>query len=541
MIYTISGQRFREMIDYGVRNLNLHRQIVNQLNVFPVPDGDTGTNMVTTIANGLNGTNASVPSLSEVARGFADAVVFGARGNSGVIVSQFLKGISETFFGREYADAQLFAAALENGVKCAYKAVATPVEGTMLTVVKEATAAVCASVEKGQSINAVVDLFAERSKQSLEKTPQLLPALSEAGVVDSGGAGIVYLFEGMQKYLAGESLQQLELEVAAKQPDYSAFDKDSVFDYGYCTEFLLQLQSSKLTFDYNGFKAELAALGSSIVTSNEKDKVRVHIHTELPERVLELAHRYGEFLSLKIENMTVQHTEAVGNIALAADKGDNAFSVVAVASDRSVQRLFVNMGADAVIYCEESASIKDYIDAFEKLSGKNIIVFPNSNDSVLTAIQAKNIYTKASVTVINSKSVAECYCALPILDFSEEDIGAVTQVINEAINSLYIVSIAHRNKPVIYGDRCIDENAFYAYRGKEILSLKHTLVETALDVVRQTLKKHDKDVLTLFYGSNIGAEQIDEITRGIAEVDSCLEVFTVPMEKLPCDLTVSFE
>lgn len=541
MIYTISGQRFREMIDYGVRNLNIHRQIVNQLNVFPVPDGDTGTNMVTTIANGLSGTNAAAPSLSEVAKGFADAVVFGARGNSGVIVSQFLKGVSETFFGREYADAQLFAAALENGVKCAYTAVATPVEGTILTVVKEATAAVSASVTKGQSINEVVDLFVERSKQSLEKTPQLLPALREAGVVDSGGAGIVYLFEGMQKYLAGESLQQLELEVPAKQPDYSAFDKDSVFDYGYCTEFLLQLQNSKIGFDYDDFKGELSALGSSIVTSCEKDKVRVHIHTELPERVLEFAHRYGEFLSLKIENMTVQHTETVGNIALAADKGDNAFSVVAVASDRSVQRLFVSMGADAVIYCEESASIKDYIDAFEKLGGGNIIVFPNSNDSVLTAIQAKNIYTKANVTVINSKSVAYCYCALPILDFSEEDIGAVTQVINEAINSLYIVSIAHRNKPVIYGDRCIDENAFYAYRGKEILSLKHTLVETALDVVRQTLKKYDKDVLTLFYGANISDEQIDAITRGIAETDSCLEVFTVPMEKLPCDLTVSFE
>lgn len=541
MIYTISGQRFREMIDYGVRNLNIHRQIVNQLNVFPVPDGDTGTNMVTTIANGLSGTNAAAPSLSEVAKGFADAVVFGARGNSGVIVSQFLKGVSETFFGREYADAQLFAAALENGVKCAYTAVATPVEGTILTVVKEATAAVSASVTKGQSINEVVDLFVERSKQSLEKTPQLLPALREAGVVDSGGAGIVYLFEGMQKYLAGESLQQLELEVPAKQPDYSAFDKDSVFDYGYCTEFLLQLQNSKIGFDYDDFKGELSALGSSIVTSCEKDKVRVHIHTELPERVLEFAHRYGEFLSLKIENMTVQHTETVGNIALAADKGDNAFSVVAVASDRSVQRLFVSMGADAVIYCEESASIKDYIDAFEKLGSGNIIVFPNSNDSVLTAIQAKNIYTKANVTVINSKSVAECYCALPILDFSEEDIGAVTQVINEAINSLYIVSIAHRNKPVIYGDRCIDENAFYAYRGKEILSLKHTLVETALDVVRQTLKKYDKDVLTLFYGANISDEQIDAITRGIAETDSCLEVFTVPMEKLPCDLTVSFE
>lgn len=541
MIYTISGQRFREMIDYGVRNLNIHRQIVNQLNVFPVPDGDTGTNMVTTIANGLSGTNAAAPSLSEVAKGFADAVVFGARGNSGVIVSQFLKGVSETFFGREYADAQLFAAALENGVKCAYTAVATPVEGTILTVVKEATAAVSASVTKGQSINEVVDLFVERSKQSLEKTPQLLPALREAGVVDSGGAGIMYLFEGMQKYLAGESLQQLELEVPAKQPDYSAFDKDSVFDYGYCTEFLLQLQNSKIGFDYDDFKGELSALGSSIVTSCEKDKVRVHIHTELPERVLEFAHRYGEFLSLKIENMTVQHTETVGNIALAADKRDNAFSVVAVASDRSVQRLFVSMGADAVIYCEESASIKDYIDAFEKLGSGNIIVFPNSNDSVLTAIQAKNIYTKANVTVINSKSVAECYCALPILDFSEEDIGAVTQVINEAINSLYIVSIAHRNKPVIYGDRCIDENAFYAYRGKEILSLKHTLVETALDVVRQTLKKYDKDVLTLFYGANISDEQIDAITRGIAETDSCLEVFTVPMEKLPCDLTVSFE
>lgn len=541
MIYTISGQRFREMIDYGVRNLNIHRQIVNQLNVFPVPDGDTGTNMVTTIANGLNGVNASAPSLSDVAKGFADAVVFGARGNSGVIVSQFLKGVSETFFGREYADAQLFAAALENGVKCAYTAVATPVEGTILTVVKEATAAVSASVEKGQSINDVVDLFVERSKQALEKTPQLLPALREAGVVDSGGAGIVYLFEGMQKYLAGESLQQLEPEASAKQPDYSVFDTESVFEYGYCTELLLQLQNCKRQFSYAEFKAALGELGSSVVTSNEKDKVRVHIHTESPEKVLGLAHEYGEFLSLKIENMTVQHAETVGNIALAADKGGNAFSVVAVTSDRSVQKLFINMGADAVIYCEESASIKDYIDAFEKLGSDSIIVFPNSNDSILTAIQAKNIYTAAAVTVVNSKSVAECYCALPILDFSENDTAAVTRVINEAISSLYIVSVAHRNKPVIYGDRCIDENAFYAYRGKEILSLKHTLEETALDVVRQTLKKYDKDVLTLFYGSNISDEQISAIAAGIAELDDSPEVFTVPMEKLPCDLTLSFE
>lgn len=541
MIYTINGQRFKDMIDFGVRNLNIHRKLVNQLNVFPVPDGDTGTNMVTTIKNALSTVEGTGDDLSAVAKRFADAVVFGARGNSGVIVSQFFKGLSETFFESASADAELFIKALEKGVKCAYTAVATPVEGTILTVVKEATKAVKAETSKDSPIDEVIELFIQYAKESLERTPELLPALKDAGVVDSGGAGIVYIFEGMKKYLDGEDLEAFEIEASAKQLDYSAFDANSVFEYGYCTELLIQLQNSKARFDYAVFKEELGGLGDSIVTSHEKDKVRIHIHTHTPEQVMSFAHRFGEFLAIKIENMTVQHTETVKNIMLAPNKSDHAFSVVAVAFDRSVQKLFIDMGADAVIYCEDNASTKDYVDAFEKLQSENIVVYPNGNDSILSAVQAKNIYGKANITVINSKSIAECYASLPIIDFSETDINAVTDVINEAISSLYVVSIAHRNKPVIYSGKCIDENAFYAYRGKEILAVKRTLEDTVVEAVKGTLDKQEKDVLTLFYGNNISQSQIDSIVEAISALDSCLEVFIVATEKLPCDLTISFE
>lgn len=541
MIERINGHSYRAMIDYGARNLNKHCKIINELNVFPVPDGDTGTNMVLTIVKGLSAIEDSISDLSDVSKKFADSVIYGARGNSGVIVSQFLKGISESFIGVEAADVHLFVKALEKGVKCAHEAVATPVEGTMLTVVKDATQALKECNLSDKTIDEVVSMFIVHAKTSLENTPELLPALKEAGVVDSGGAGIVYFFEGMKKYLDGEEIETFESEAEVSSVDYSVFNENSSFEYGYCTELLIQLLNSKESFDFPKFRKELSAMGESVVATLERDKVKIHIHTMTPEEVFAFCHRFGEFLSMKVENMTVQHTETVKNIMCSPTASTGKFSIVAVAYDRSVQKLFLDMGADVVIYAEDSATTKDYIDAFENVTTEEILVFPNSSDSMLTALQAKKIYKKAVVSVLTSRGIAECYASLPTIDFEETDTGKVVDSVAATINNLSVVSVAKRKNPVDYGGNTIRRNEFYAFSGKEIISIGKTLVDTVVETIDKTVNKYGKDIITIFHHKRITDEQMEEIISSIEQFGICAEVYTVQCEHTSCELTISFE
>lgn len=541
MINKINGQCYRDMLDYGMRNLYVHCKVINRLNVFPVPDGDTGTNMAITIKNALGSINGAADDLPSLSRRFANSVVFGARGNSGVIVSQFLKGFSELFFDVEFADSKLFVEALERGVEYAWVSVAKPVEGTILTVIKDATNAVKSTDFENCSIDEVISVFIKEAKISLDKTPELLPALKEAGVVDSGGAGIVYFFEGIKKYLDGEVLVIEDEHPVTETVDYTAFNRNSRFEYGYCTELLVQLLNGRENFDKSTFLTELEALGDSVALTVEDDKVRVHVHTKSPERVFELCHRYGEFLTLKVENMTVQHTETVKNILCSPNKNDGAFSVVAIAYDRIMQKLFLDMGADVVVYCKDSATTKDYIDAFEHIGTKQIIVFPNSADSTLTAIQAKKLYKNAEVTVINSRSVAECYASLPIVDFAENDVRSVVDLVTETINRLYVVSVAHHKGDQLnrYGAK-IAENEYYAFSGKEIISVGNSLNDVVIEFVADVLKKRDKEIITFFYSKEC-TRQVEEIVDAIGGLGFYVEVYTVPIENLPCEMTVSFE
>lgn len=543
MIKTIDGITFKNMVDYAVRNLNKHRKTVNQLNVFPVPDGDTGTNMVTTIHKGLLAVNETLIKLPEISRKFAHSVVFEARGNSGVIVSQFLKGLSEQFYDHDTVDGEQFIGALEQGVKSAYAAVAIPVEGTMLTVLKDATAAVRERAYPGQDIREIVSLLLEHAKQSLEHTPELLPVLKESGVVDSGGAGIVYLFEGMKMYLGGENPEDAvaaEGEQAATV-DYDAFDRDSTFQYGYCTELLVQLLNGYEDFDPAAFKEQLAAIGDSLVISAQGGKVRVHIHTKTPEQVFALCHRYGEFLSLKVENMTVQHTELNKKFLFSQEKTDSAFAVAAVAYDAEIQKLLINMGADVSIYTEEGVSTKDYIEAFDKLGKEQIIVFPNNSDAVMAALQAKKLYDKAKIIVINSRNLAECYAALPLIDFSESDAEVIADQIVSIMNNLYVVSVAQRKNPIQYRDHNIYQNEYYSFSGKELLLIGKTLEETVVRTVEQTLMQQEKEIITLFHTRSLPDEQLESMLNGIEALGICVEIFTVPVEKLPSELVLSFE
>ena len=537
----IDGKCFKNMVEYAVLNLNKHVKHINALNVFPVPDGDTGTNMMITVRKGLMAVGESIVDLPSVARKFARAVVFEARGNSGVIVSQFLKGISEGFYNVDAADAEAFISALEKGVAYAYASVANPVEGTMLTVIKDATRAVKQEFDGTQSVNDVMDSFIRHAKRSLENTPELLAVLKERGVVDSGGAGVVYMFEGMKKYLDGESIDDIRTQDQAAGVDYDAFGPDSSFEYGYCTELLLQLLNCKTPFSIDIFKKQLADIGDSIVVSHENDKVRIHIHTPRPEKVFELCHEYGEFLSSKIENMTVQHTENSRRIACSPVKNNGAFSIVCVAHDRKMQQLFIDMGADVSICCEEGVSTKDYLDAFEMSASDNIFVFPNSSDAILSAVQAKKLCTKAKVTVINSRTVAECYAALPTVDFSETDIESAADSITQIINNLYVVSIAKRHSAVRYGDKDIRRNEYYSFSGKELITINNSLEETAAQTIYKIIKQQNREIVTIFYQSRIKESRINDIIEAIGRRDVCAEFFSVPTDSLPCLMTVSFE
>lgn len=541
MTKNIDGVCFKNMVEYAVRNLNKHVNVVNQLNVFPVPDGDTGTNMVTTIHKGLMAVGESLEDLPSVAQKFARSVVFEARGNSGVIVSQFLKGISEQLSNVETADGALFIEALEKGVGYAYQSVATPVEGTMLTVMKEATVAVRQEYDKEQGIDEIIDSFVKHAKTSLENTPELLEVLKKSGVVDSGGAGIVYLFEGMKKYLDGESLDEMENSAQTENVDYDSFNRNSTFEYGYCTEILLQLLNGMEEFHSKEFKKNLLELGDSLVVSEENDKVRVHIHTKTPENVFALCHKYGEFLSCKIENMSVQHTEQTKRILCSDTKDSGNFSIVAVAYDTKIQRLFIEMGADIVICCEEGISTKDYIEAFEMSDAKNIFVFPNSSDAILAAMQAKKNYNKAKVTVLNSRGIAECYAALPAIDYEETDVEKAADDIAEIMNGLYVVSIAKRKKDICFGSQNIYNDEYYSFSGKELMVINKSLRKTAVQTIVEALEKHNRDVITIFYKTSIHEERIDAIIEAAKEMGITAEFYTVPTESLPCEMTISFE
>ena len=303
----LDGKRYLAMVRGGAARLNLHRKTINDLNVFPIPDGDTGDNMYMTLEAGCHGTDAN---LCEAADAVSQGMLTGARGNSGVILSRIFAGIARGLAGKTEADIRAFEQAMACGVESSYKAVATPVEGTILTVFREGVQAAAGS----KNFEEYFDLLIPAMDLSLQHTPELLDVLKKAGVVDSGGAGLLYVAEGMRAALHGEAevLPETAADTPAQHIDLNAFTEDSVLEFGYCTEFLLRLQRSKVDldrFDETVIADWLAAHGESLVFFRDGSIIKVHVHTHTPGEILNHCQQYGEFLTLKIENMTLQHHE----------------------------------------------------------------------------------------------------------------------------------------------------------------------------------------------------------------------------------------
>lgn len=531
----LNGKLFAKMFRGGVAYLRAHVKAVNDMNVFPVPDGDTGDNMMMTMEGGAKAlSRIEGDSLDSVAKSLMDGMLLGARGNSGVILSQFFAGISKEFVGHDEVSVEDVGHALKKGIEQAYSSVSSPKEGTILTVARESVEYAVSRIDEESTVESLFkDLVAEMDA-SLKRTPEILAVLKEAGVVDSGGAGLKYIAEGFLKILNGEDLETLEAaapESASSQApdiDFSAFGPDSVMDYGYCTELLVQLMNSKTdpeAFDVDELKAFLATLGDSIVAYKTGTIVKLHVHTMQPYKVLEYCHSFGEFLTLKIENMSVQHNETVEK---PKEKPHKRYGVVAVANGDGIRDLYTKLGADEIVSGGQTMnpSAQNFLEVFEEMNVDHIIVFPNNSNIILAARQAAKIYEKAEVHVIDSKNVGDCYAALSTLNLENENIDEIIEEINDSMSEVEtgFVTYAVRNTEM-NGVR-VREGDYISFCDKQMIASEPEILDSAMKLL-EGINAEEKDIVNIFYGKSVTEELLYEYVEKIEEAYPDIEVQTL--------------
>lgn len=548
-IMKIDGLLFKSLVLKGAENLKINYQYIDSLNVFPVPDGDTGTNMKMTIEGGVAEiANADDKHIYDMSRKLSRGMLMGARGNSGVILSQLFRGMSKGLEGMNSINAVGLAKAFECGVKQAYKAVMTPVEGTILTVAREASEKMSLIANSKMSINEFLDEYIMEAKASLDRTPELLAALKEAGVVDSGGAGYLCIIEGMIKFLNGEELSSDFTINASVAHNQKLKTEGEDVEFGYCTEFILQLQYAKVDiakFDIKEISNYLETIGNSIVALQDEDIVKVHVHTMTPGKVFEFCQQYGEFITLKIENMQVQHNE--GEVLQNTDPAQcdcpecvemrrseerKKFAVVAVASGDGLVNIFKEMGVDYVVSGGQSMnpSAEDFVKGFDLLNAENIIVFPNNSNIVLTAQQAAKYYDQANIIVVPSKTLAQGYSALTMLDLSSGDADQIVEEIKEVIANVTTGLITYSIRDTEFEDVSIKQGDYIGICNGKIV----TANVSRLDSIKKLLEFSDiaeKEIITIITGKDATVEEIAAVKAHIAEAYPHVEVDEITGEQ----------
>lgn len=495
-IQTINGVLLARMVRAGAANLRAHVQTINDLNVFPIPDGDTGDNMLMTSIGGVDRIGADIGSVSEMSRRISDGMLLSARGNSGVILSQIFEGIADGLEGIDEADGEALVKALRRGTEHAYQAVMEPTEGTMLTVMRCATQ--YAAEKAAPSPEGLLRDFLVEAKRTLEKTPEMLSVLKKAGVVDSGGAGLIYIAEGMLNAFSDteEAETLTPAASAAQEIDLSRFTEDSVLEYGYCTELLLRLQRCKTdieAFEVGMLTDYLKGIGDSVVTFKTGSIVKIHIHTMTPDRVLAFCQRYGEFLKVKIENMSLQHNNITSNDSKpsAGPKSERKpYGIVAVASGDGIKALFTECGADVIVDGGQSMnpSAEDFLEAFAQVNAETILVLPNNGNIILAARQAAGMYADADVRVIDSRTIGDGYAALSMFS---ADSGDTEQIVSELTEAMDGVITAEVSKSVRDAEG-VHAGEYIGFVGKNILASGSSRFETVCRTAEKTdFSAHD--------------------------------------------------
>ena len=533
----LDGATFLRMVKAGAARLNENRTTVNDLNVFPIPDGDTGDNMYMTIASGCqSGESADSENLSDMATAIAKGMLLGARGNSGVILSRFIAGIAKGLTDLDKADLQDCAKALICGIDEAYHAVLVPVEGTMLTVYKDAVNYANSRISDQSTFETFYADFNDELMASLKRTPDLLSVLKDAGVVDSGGAGLVYISQGISEVIGGKDVVSSASAPApapqAPKADISLFTEDSVLEFGYCTEFLLRLQNSKLdvaSFDEKPLIEWLQSNGDSVVAFRDGSIVKVHIHTKTPGEILNHCQKYGEFLTLKIENMTLQHQETTiannfslenGPAKAASDdfitRPRKRYGVVTVASGAGLVSTLKDAGADIVIEGGQTMnpSAQDFVNAFSQVEASTIFVFPNNSNIIMTAEQASGICADRDIRVIPSKSFGAGYVGIASMDMSEKDADALFEAVKASVEEVATGMISRAIRGTMRDGVAVKEGDFIAFSGGKILADSPRRAEAA-SALCGAMGAADHDVALIFSGKEVPSQEAEELASAL--------------------------
>lgn len=535
--YIINSVSYVSLIENGAKNLALDYERINALNVFPVPDGDTGSNMKMTIEGGIkNSKDVENLSLGEVSKAIARSMVLSARGNSGVILSQFFKGISLGLENLETANVLEFANAMIAGTKKAYSVVTNPTEGTVLTVMREAGEEAIKHIEEDTTLVDYLTYYIKEAHESLARTPDLLPVLKKAGVIDSGGAGFILIIEGMLKALKGEIIEKGSISTSSSSLDTSSFNADSELTYGYCTEFILQLQNSKVntkTFDLNIITKFLKEHGNSIVAFKDEDIVKVHVHTFDPGLILSECRKYGEFLTLKIENMNVQHSETEV-VSTEQETGEKEieykkYATVVVANGSGLVEAFKEAGVDQVVSGGQTmnTSTEDFINAFNHINADYILVYPNNGNIKMAAKMAADNYDKAKVIVIPTKTIAEGYSCISMLDTTSDDLDYIIEEQNAVLDNISTIEVTYSIRDCTINDLEISKGNHIVLYNDELISTNKERLEALKDSIKKIEDFSEKQVLTLIYGKNVSEDEINDFTSFVQSINRYCEVFPI--------------
>lgn len=539
-VKVLNGKRFAQMIILGANHLSNNAKIVDALNVFPVPDGDTGTNMNLSITSGAKEVKNNVSEhIGKVGSALAKGLLMGARGNSGVILSQLFRGFSKHIETKETITSKDFAHALEAGVQTAYKAVMKPVEGTILTVAKDAAKK---AVEVAKNEDDIIVLMEETLKEanaSLKRTPDLLPVLKEVGVVDSGGQGLVYIYEGFLAELKGESIENIAPKTSMNElvnaehhkSVHSAINTEDI-EFGYCTEFMVKFEDDKVKetpFSEEKFRNELSQFGDSLLVIADEEIVKVHIHAEHPGDVLTYGQKYGSLINMKIENMREQHSNLLfeeDNYPVAKpemNKKREKFGIITVAMGEGIAELFKSIGAKAVIEGGQTMnpSTEDILKAIEEVNADNVIILPNNSNIIMAAKQAAEV-AGSHVAVVESKSVPQGMAA--ILAFNPTgELVENEEIMKEALQTVKTGQITFAVRDTNIDGVEIQKDDFMGIADGKIVLTNKDKKEAASKLLSEMMDE-DSEILTIIYGEDVTEEDVQHLVNELEDAFPDVEV-----------------
>lgn len=529
---SIDAALYLSMIAAGASNLKAHAKEINDLNVFPIPDGDTGDNMLMTVSGALSAEVADT--LGSASAQVGKLMLLSARGNSGVILSQFFDGIAAGLDGIETADTKIFSSALVKGVSQAYSSVMTPTEGTILTVARIAGEYVASN--SYSSFEELFDAFIARASETLEHTPELLPVLKKAGVVDSGGAGLIRIFEGMRACLDGGSIgyyDNLSQSTIGPAIDINKFDEDSVLEHGYCTEVLLRLQNAKVdidSLDISTFTDYLCSIGSSVVAFKNGSIVKIHVHTFTPDKVLSFCRVYGEFLTVKIENMSLQHNSLEHtHPEIAEDNSERKkYGTVVVAPASGIEEMFKELGADVVIRGGQSMnpSASELKDAYEKANADTVFVFPNNSNVIMTAKQAAALCSDIDVRVVETKNIGQGHAALAMLSPETDDPDEIYADLCKATENVTTAAISTCSRDTSADGLSLYKGEYIGFIGDKILSADNDVCDTAKGLIDK-IDTRECEIFIVICGKDSDPKETEAIKEYIETSHPFCELYTV--------------